>query len=49
VDAIVFGDLSDPESRVSKAAKSQRGYTVYDDLGTAPRVTYLKGEGNYGS
>jgi molybdopterin-containing oxidoreductase family iron-sulfur binding subunit len=49
VDAIVFGDLSDPESRVSHAARNQRGYVVYENLGTAPRVTYLKGEGTYGS
>jgi molybdopterin-containing oxidoreductase family iron-sulfur binding subunit len=48
VDAIIFGDLTDPESRVSKAALSQRRYQVYEELGTHPRVTYLKGEGNYG-
>jgi molybdopterin-containing oxidoreductase family iron-sulfur binding subunit len=48
VDAIVFGDLSDPESRVSKAAESQRRYRLLEELGTEPRVTYLKGEGYYG-
>jgi len=48
VDAIIFGDLSDPESRVSKAAESQRRYRLFEELGTEPRVTYLKGEGYYG-
>ncbi len=47
-DAIIFGDLSDPNSRVSQAARSQRGYKVMEELGTAPHITYLKGEGTYG-
>jgi molybdopterin-containing oxidoreductase family iron-sulfur binding subunit len=47
-DAIIFGDLSDPESRVSKAARNQRRYTLLEELGTEPKVTYLKGEGTYG-
>jgi Fe-S-cluster-containing dehydrogenase component len=47
-DAIIFGDLSDPESRVSQAARSQRGYTLLEALGTEPKVVYLKGEGTYG-
>lgn len=47
-DAIIFGDLSDPESRVSKAARSQRGTTLLEELGTQPKVTYLKGGGYYG-
>ena len=47
-DAIIFGDLSDPESRVSQAARSQRGYTLLEELGTEPTVTYLKGGGTYG-
>ena len=47
-DAIIFGDLSDPESRVSLAARSQRGYKVLEELGTAPEMVYLKGEGTYG-
>jgi Fe-S-cluster-containing dehydrogenase component len=49
VDAIVFGDLADPESRVSKAALNQRRFILLEELGTHPKVTYLKGEGNYGS
>ncbi|PYP87703.1 MAG: molybdopterin oxidoreductase [Candidatus Angelobacter sp. Gp1-AA117] len=40
--AIVFGDLKDPESRVSKLRHSQRQYQVLEDLGTRPNVDYLK-------
>lgn len=39
--AIVFGDLKDPESRVSKLAASERGYRVLEELGVKPAVTYL--------
>ncbi len=49
VDAIVFGDLRDTESRVSKAARSQRRFILLEELGTHPTVSYLKGEGTYGS
>ncbi len=41
-DAIVFGDLNDPESLVSKLKKSPRGYHVIEDLNTQPQVTYLR-------
>ncbi len=41
--AIVFGDLKDPESAVSRlVAGSKRGYKVLDLLNTQPAVTYLK-------
>jgi Fe-S-cluster-containing dehydrogenase component len=40
--AIVFGDLKDPESRVSKLLHGRRSYRVLDDLGTRPNVGYLK-------
>jgi molybdopterin-containing oxidoreductase family iron-sulfur binding subunit len=39
--AIVFGDLRDPDSRVSKLAASDRGYRVLEELGVRPSVTYL--------
>jgi len=40
--AIVFGDLKDPQSRVSRLSASPRGYHVLGELGTRPAVTYLK-------
>jgi molybdopterin-containing oxidoreductase family iron-sulfur binding subunit len=40
--AIIFGDLNDPESRVSQLAKSVRGYHVLGELNTRPAITYLK-------
>ncbi len=41
-NAIVFGNLKDPESRVSRAAKSARGYGLLGELGTRPAVIYLQ-------
>ena len=40
--AIVFGDLNDPGSRVSRAAADPRAYHVLETLNTRPAVTYLK-------
>lgn len=47
-NAIVFGDLSNPESEASKMARSQRSYRLMEELGTDPKVVFLKGEGTYG-
>jgi MoCo/4Fe-4S cofactor protein with predicted Tat translocation signal len=40
-DAIVFGDMSDPESQVAQLKKQDKNYTVLDFLFTRPRLTYL--------
>lgn len=40
--ALTFGDLKDPNSRVSKLAKNERAYKVLDHhLNTQPSVSYL--------
>src|SRR5690606_14389849 len=40
-DAITFGNLRDPNSRVAQLATGERGYQVLGELATAPAVTYL--------
>ncbi len=40
--AIVFGDLKDSESEVSKLAEDPRRYRVLENLNTQPAITYLK-------
>jgi molybdopterin-containing oxidoreductase family iron-sulfur binding subunit len=40
--AIVFGNLKDESSEATKLQHSPRAYTVLDELGTRPSVTYLK-------
>jgi Fe-S-cluster-containing dehydrogenase component len=48
-DALVFGDLDDPNSRVSELARSPRATRLLEDLGTEPSIYYLqRGESNVG-
>jgi anaerobic selenocysteine-containing dehydrogenase/Fe-S-cluster-containing dehydrogenase component len=40
-DAIVFGNVRDPESRVAREKQNPRGYRVLEDLNTRSAITYL--------
>jgi Fe-S-cluster-containing dehydrogenase component/anaerobic selenocysteine-containing dehydrogenase len=40
-NAIVFGDLNDPESKVSKILMDKRKYSLLEELHTLPSVGYL--------
>ncbi len=41
-NAIVFGDVNDPESEVSKLLKSERTYYVLEELNVQPGIGYMK-------
>lgn len=41
-DAIVFGNIKDPGSRVARVAASGRGYRVLEGINTQSAITYLR-------
>ena len=40
-DAIVFGNVRDPNSRVARIKQDPRGYRILEDLNVRPAITYL--------
>lgn len=40
-NALIFGDLNDPESQVAKRFKEQSAYALLEEFGAAPSVRYM--------
>jgi len=47
--AMVFGDLNDPESEVSRMARSGRATKLLEEVGTRPKVNYLPRDSWHGN
>lgn len=47
--AMVFGDLNDPNSQVSRMSRSIRAKTLLAEVGTLPKVIYLERESSRGN
>lgn len=43
VSALLFGDLDNPDSKVSRALAQERSFRLLEELGTKPRVYYIGG------
>ena len=41
VEAITFGDMNDPQSRVTRLKRSPLNYWMLGELNTQPRTSYL--------
>ena len=48
-NAMVFGDLNDPNSAVSRLSASVRGTKLLAEVGAFPKVTYLERESSHGN
>ena len=42
-EALTFGNINDPDAKVTKLKREPRNYALLNDLGTQPRTTYLAG------
>jgi molybdopterin-containing oxidoreductase family iron-sulfur binding subunit len=40
-DARIFGDLDDPDSRISKHRRDQTAHVLLEEMGTRPQVFYI--------
>ncbi len=47
--AMIFGDLNDPNSQVSRMSRSVRATTLLAEVGTLPKVIYLERQSSHGN